>query len=175
MLEDLNRIWKIKEIRRKRGAKLSRLWRRNGRKIVRLWRRNGRKIKGIWKTRGTKLRRMHLEKLNKRKENVKRTQMKKAQTSRVKQGSSNNKQEIRSLSVRATNQASWKKCANFKKFCESAEGLLQESTDIYHLNEMNLSMGSHSFDVNRWIQCFEQLGVINGWQFLKRKQQNTGV
>ena len=40
---------------------------------------------------------------------------------------------------------------------------------------MNLSMGSHSFDVNRWIHCFEQLGVINGWQFLKRKQQNTGV
>lgn len=54
------------------------------------------------------------------------------------------------------------KCANFKKFSESAKGLLQESTDIYHLNEMNLSMGSHSFDVNRWIQCFEQLGVING-------------
>lgn len=97
MFEDLYRIWKIKEIRRKRGAKLSRLWRRNGRKI-----------KGIWKTRDTKLRRMHLEKLNKRKENNKRTQMKKAQTSRVKQGSSNNKQEIRSLSVRATNQASWK-------------------------------------------------------------------
>lgn len=34
---------------------------------------------------------------------------------------------------------------------------------------MNLSMGSHSFDVNRWIQCFEQLGVINGWQFFKKK------
>jgi len=122
MLEDLNRIWKIKEIRRKRGAKLSRLWRRNGRKIVRLWRRNGRKIKGIWKTRGTKLRRMHLEKLNKRKENVKRTQMKKAQTSRVKQGSSNNKQEIRSLSVRATNQASWKNAQISRNFANQQKG-----------------------------------------------------
>ncbi|MFS1145896.1 hypothetical protein ACFDAE_02510 [Enterococcus hirae] len=66
------------------------------------------------------------------------------------------------------------KCANFKKFSESAEGLLQESTDIYHLNEMNLSMGSHSFDVNRWIQCFEQLVVINGWQFLKENSKTQG-
>ncbi|EPI5733269.1 hypothetical protein ACS7ZS_000195 [Enterococcus hirae] len=66
------------------------------------------------------------------------------------------------------------KCANFKKFSESAEGLLQESTDIYHLNEMNLSMGSHSFDVNRWIQCFEQLGVIKGWQFLKENSKTQG-
>lgn len=111
MLEDLNRIWKIKEIRRKRGAKLSRLWRRNGRKI-----------KGIWKTRGTKLRRMHLEKLNKRKENGKRTQMKKAQTSRVKQGSSNNKQEIRSLSVRATNQASRKNAQISRNFANQQKG-----------------------------------------------------
>lgn len=111
MLEDLNRIWKIKEIRRKRGAKLSRLWRRNGRKI-----------KGIWKTRGTKLRRMHLEKLNKRKENGRRTQMKKAQTSRVKQGSSNNKQEIRSLSVRATNQASWKNAQISRNLANQQKG-----------------------------------------------------
>lgn len=39
---------------------------------------------------------------------------------------------------------------------------------------MNLSMGSHSFDVNRWIQCFEQLGVINGWQFLKENSKTQG-
>lgn len=39
---------------------------------------------------------------------------------------------------------------------------------------MNLSMGSHSFDVNRWIQCFEQLGVINGRQFLKENSKTQG-
>ncbi|EMF0098370.1 hypothetical protein OSF83_000129 [Enterococcus hirae] len=130
MFEDLYRIWKKTGILKRRGAKLSRLWRRNGRKIVRLWRRNGRKIKGIWKTRGTKLRRMHLEKLNKRKENGKRTQMKKAQTSRVKQaqtsrvkqGSSNNKQEIRSLSVRATNQASWKNAQISRNLANQQKG-----------------------------------------------------
>jgi len=127
MFEDLYRIWKKTGILKRRGAKLSRLWRRNGRKIVRLWRRNGRKIKGIWKTRGTKLRRMHLEKLNKRKENGKRTQMKKAQTSRVKQGSSNNKQEIRSLSVRATNQESWKNAQISRNLANQQKGYSRSS------------------------------------------------
>lgn len=36
---------------------------------------------------------------------------------------------------------------------------------------MNLSIGSHGVDVNRWNQRFDRLGVINGWHFLKENSK----
>ena len=96
MFEDLYRIWKKTGILKRRGAKLRNMWKRNRAKIGRLWKKNRAKIK-----------RMRSKNLKERKDNDKEKRIKMAQSRWSKQDRTGTKQEIRSLSVRATNQASW--------------------------------------------------------------------
>ena len=111
MLEDLNRIWKKTGILKRRGAKLRNMWKRNRAKIGRLWKKNRAKIK-----------RMRSKNLKERKDNDKEKRIKMAQSRWSKQDRTGNKQEIRSLSVRATNQASWKNAQISRNFANQQKG-----------------------------------------------------
>lgn len=86
MIEDLYRTWKKKGILKRRGAKLRNAWKRNHGKIKRIRSKN----------------------LTQRKENDKKKRINMVQTKRLKQCRTDKKQEISSLFVRATNQASLK-------------------------------------------------------------------
>ncbi|HFC9356177.1 TPA: hypothetical protein ACF1RY_001875, partial [Enterococcus hirae] len=111
MLEDLNRIWKKTGILKRRGAKLRNMWKRNRAKIGRLWKKNRAKIK-----------RMRSKNLKERKDNDKEKRIKMAQSRWSKQDRTGNKQEIRSLSVRATNQASWKNAQISRNLANQQKG-----------------------------------------------------
>ena len=111
MLEDLNRIWKKTGILKRRGAKLRNMWKRNRAKIGRLWKKNRAKIK-----------RMRSKNLKERNDNDKEKRIKMAQSRSSKQDRTGNKQEIRSLSVRATNQASWKNAQISRNLANQQKG-----------------------------------------------------
>lgn len=111
MLEDLNRIWKKTGILKRRGAKLRNMWKRNRAKIGRLWKKNRAKIK-----------RMRSKNLKERKDNDKEKRIKMAQSRWSKQDRTGNKQEIRSLSVRATNQESWKNAQISRNLANQQKG-----------------------------------------------------
>jgi len=111
MFEDLYRIWKKTGILKRRGAKLRNMWKRNRAKIGRLWKKNRAKIK-----------RMRSKNLKERKDNDKEKRIKMAQSRWWKQDRTGNKQEIRSLSVRATNQASWKNAQISRNLANQQKG-----------------------------------------------------
>lgn len=110
MLEDLNRIWKKTGILKRRGAKLRNMWKRNRAKIGRLWKNRA------------KIKRMRSKNLKERKDNDKEKRIKMAQSRWSKQDRTGNKQEIRSLSVRATNQASWKNAQISRNLANQQKG-----------------------------------------------------